>query len=410
MRRKANGTAMNYETSIDAGGIVDYPAGTLDGGAMDDDARPARGRRRLWIIVAVLAVLGLVGLGYMRHRASAGSDSKPAALEQTVSVIAPGRTTVARTITASGVLAARRALPVGIAGEGGRVLSVLVDAGAWVRAGQVLAVVDRSVQSQQIAGQAANIAVQRANLQLAQANLDRALKLVSKGFISRADVDRLTATRDGAAAQVKVAQASLGQLQASAARLNVVAPASGLVLSRTIEVGQIVSPGSGVLFQIAQGGELEMQARLAEVDLAQVAVGTPADVVPVGTTQTFKGAVWQIAPTIDAQTRQGIVRIALPYDRALRPGGFASTTIRSGFVTAPVLPESAIQNDQKGQFVYVVGADNKVVRRDVTLGDVTPNGIVVASGLGGLERVVLRAGGFLSPGDKVRPVAAGNGG
>ncbi|MFY0116402.1 biotin/lipoyl-binding protein, partial [Acinetobacter baumannii] len=86
---------------------------------------------------------------------------------QTVSVVAPGRTTVEGNINASGTIAARRDLPVGIAGEGGRVVSVLVDAGTWVRQGQVLAVVDRSVQAQQIAGQAANIAVQEANARIA---------------------------------------------------------------------------------------------------------------------------------------------------------------------------------------------------------------------------------------------------
>ena len=143
-------------------------------------------------LIAVVMLLG--GLYWWTHRNSAGaaSDTQKDAQAQTVSVITPGRTTVDGQITASGILGARRDLPVGIAGEGGRVVSVLVDAGEWVRAGQVLAVVDRSVQAQQVASQAANVSVQQANARLAQSNLDRALKLVEKGFISKADVDRLT--------------------------------------------------------------------------------------------------------------------------------------------------------------------------------------------------------------------------
>lgn len=365
------------------------------------------GRRRMAIVAVVVALL--LGLGwYLMHRSPVAPDAESArnAQAQSVSVIAPGRTSVTGTITASGTIAARREMPVGIAGEGGRVVSVLVDAGDWVRAGQVLAVVDRSVQAQQIAGQAANIEVQRANARIAQANLDRALKLVERGFISKADVDRLTATRDAAAAQVQVAAAELGQLRASSARLNIVAPAAGLVLTRGVEPGQIVSPGSGVLFRIAKDGQFEMQARLAENDLARLAVGQSADVTPVGTNKPFTGQIWQLSPTIDAQTREGVARIALAYDRSLRPGGFASAQIRSGSVTAPMLPESAILSDQQGPFVYVVGQGNKVARRTVKTGDVTAHGIVIVEGLSGNERVVMRAGGFLNPGDVVRPVTA----
>ncbi|MEO0031313.1 MAG: hypothetical protein RIS94_1071 [Pseudomonadota bacterium] len=388
---------MNYETSIKADDAI----------APEDAGADSRASRKPWVIGAAVALL-LGGAWFFMHRETAGPTAaeQSAAQTQTVSVIVPGRTTVEGEITASGILGARRDLPVGIAGEGGRVVSVLVDAGQWVRAGQVLAVVDRSVQTQQVASQSANVQVQQANARLAQSNLDRALKLVAKGFISKADVDRLTATRDAAVAQVHVAQATLGQLQASTARLNVVAPASGLVLTRGVEPGQIVGAASGVLFRIAKDGELEMQARLAENDLARLAVGVAAKVTPVGTGRSFDGQIWQLSPTIDTTTREGIARIALAYDPALRPGGFASAMIRSGTVTAPVLPESAILSDQNGAFVFVVQGNNKVERRPVRTGDVTPGGIVVLQGLAGNERIVLRAGGFLNPGDQVRPVMA----
>ncbi len=394
---------MNYEATIRSG---TQPA--IEPMIDDGDLRPGGGGQRRIMIIAVVIALAL-GLGwYLMHKSPAAQDALSArnAQAQSVSVVSPGRTSVTGSITASGTIAARREMPVGIAGEGGRVISVLVDAGDWVQAGQVLAIVDRSVQAQQIAGQAANIEVQRANARIAQANLDRALKLVERGFISKADVDRLMATRDAAAAQVQVASAELGQLRASSARLNIVAPAAGLVLTRGVEPGQIVSPGSGVLFRIAKDGQFEMQARLAESDLARLAVGQSAEVTPVGTSTPFTGQIWQLSPTIDAQTREGVARIALAYDRALRPGGFASAQIRSGSVTAPMLPESAILSDQQGPFVYVVGQGDKVQRRPVKTGDVTAQGIVVVDGLSGNERVVMRAGGFLNPGDIVRPVTA----
>jgi RND family efflux transporter MFP subunit len=358
---------------------------------------------------AVLIGLGLVAvLAVGGWYAATRVFAPPVAVQsdanaQTVTVIVPGQITVQGAVTASGALAARRDLPVGIAGDGGRVVQVLVDAGTWVNKGQVLAVVDRSVQTEEIASQAANVEVQEANARLAQSKLDRSQKLVANGFISNADIEQLVATRDAAVAQVRVARATLGQLRASAARLNIVAPEAGLVLTRQVEPGQIVSPGSGTLFRIARDGELEMQARLSESNLARMAVGDAADVVPVGTTRHFTGHVWQLSPIIDATSRQGVARIALPYDTALRPGGFATATLRSGTTTAPILPESAILSDANGAYVYVVGTDNKVERRAIAIGDVTAAGIAVLKGLSGNERVVLRAGGFLNPGDKVKP-------
>lgn len=394
-----DGEAILLDTTQDIRGKDEDWSGTS---GLEDAARPRNRRRAIIIGVVIVAALALAW--WLMHRTP---EAAPAATKggqaQTVSVITPGQQTVDAKVIASGVIAARREMPVGIAGEGGRVVSVLVDAGAWVHAGQVLAVVDRSVQVQQVASQAAGVQVQEANARIAQNNLDRGLQLVAKGFISKANIDQLTATRDAAVAQVRVARATLGQLRANTARLNIVAPADGLVLTRGVEAGQIVSAGSGTLFRMARDGELEMQARLAEIDLARMREGDTAIVTPVGTDQTFTGTIWQVAPTIDPTTREGIVRIALKYDPALRPGGFASASIRSGTVTAPVLPESAILSDQQGPFVYVVDGANKVSRRAVKTGEVTAAGIVVREGLLGDERVVLRAGGFLNPGDTVRP-------
>jgi multidrug efflux pump subunit AcrA (membrane-fusion protein) len=169
----------------------------------------------------------------------------------TVTVVVPGRSDVARTVTASGPLAARRDQPIGVAGEGGRVTAVLVDAGNWVRAGQVLATIDRSVQSQTLAQLAAQIQVARADAALAQNEYDRSASLVSRGFVSKADLDRKKAARDAANARIRVAQANLNAMRAQVGRLNIVAPTAGLILSRNIEVGQIVSPGSGGLAALA---------------------------------------------------------------------------------------------------------------------------------------------------------------
>ena len=389
---------MNYETTV-----VAERAGDLSG-TYDAPVVAERSRRRwivggLLVLAAAIAAYFVFGSGAQEATPAADKDSEL----PVVTVVAPGRATVEGTIAATGTIGARREIPVGVVGEGGRVISVAADQGDWVRQGQTLVAVDRSVQNQQASGAAAQIGVARADANLAQANLDRALKLVDRGFVSKADVDRLTATRDAAVARVRVAEASLRELQARNARLNILAPTSGLVLTRAVEPGQTIGAGSAAVFTLAQGGEMELLARLGEEDLAKIRVGTPVTVTPVGLDSSFAGQVWQVEPTIDPQTRQGTARVALAYASGLRPGGFASAVINSGTVVAPMLPESAIMSDAKGNYVYIVGKDDKVVRRDVTTGLVTDRGIAITAGLTGSERVVMRAGGFLNPGDKVKP-------
>ncbi|HEX8655268.1 MAG TPA: efflux RND transporter periplasmic adaptor subunit [Allosphingosinicella sp.] len=378
-----------------------------------DDAALARRRRRRIIIAAIVVLLLVLIVAALMMRGG-GADGKAAApaagaegeSHPAVTVIVPGRQDVAALLSATGSLAARRDLPVGVPGEGGQIERVLVEPGQWVAAGQTLAVINRAVQAQEAQQLAAQIDVAQADLRLAQNELNRAQALVSRGFVSAADVDRKRATRDAAAARVRVAQAQLGATRARIGRLDIRAPAAGVVLSRAVEAGQVVGGGSGALFRIAQGGEMELLARLPQADLARLAVGVPVTVTPVGSTQSYQGSIWQISPIIDPQTRQGVARISVPYSRELRPGGFAAAEIRAGSTTAPLLPESAVLSDQRGNYVYIVGPDEKVVRRDVRVGDVTDRGVLIAEGLNGTERIVQSAGPFLSPGQRVRPEPA----
>ena len=366
----------------------------------EDD--PALARRRKLIIIAALTILAAVLVFWMLR----GSGEPAAAPEPPprVTVVVPGAKQVARELSATGTLAARREMPVGVAGEGGSIARIYVDAGDWVKAGQTLAMIDSSVQVQEAAQLRAQVAAARADAVLADSELKRAEALVSRGFVSRADVERKTATRDAARARVAVAQAQLGEVNARIGRLAIRAPAAGLVLTREVEPGQVVSPSGGVLFRLAKDGEMELRAKLAESDLVQLSVGDSAEVTPVGSSRSYTGHIWQVAPVISATTRQGEARIALSYNAALRPGGFASAELHTGTSLAPLLPESAVQSDERGNFVLLVGSDRKVVRRDVKVGDVTPEGLPILSGLTGKERIVLSAGAFLSPGDEVIPV------
>jgi len=362
-------------------------------------------RSRRWLVPAIVAAVVVLAVVSWAVFGRAKPGVKPdAAAVPSVTVVVPGMTLVAADVTANGSIAARRDAAVGVNGEGGLVTAVLVDAGQTVAKGQLLARIDASVQEQQVKSMAASIRSAKADAALAQSNLDRAVKLVDKGFVSKADVDLKTATRDGMNAKVGVAQAQLGEMSARMARLNVRAPAAGLVLQRSVETGQIVGAGSNNLFRIAEGGILEMRALVAEQDMAALRVGTPAAVRPVSSTTDYHGTVWLIDPVIDSLTRQGVARIALAYAPGLRVGAFATATMAVGAATRPVLPQSAVMVDDAGSFVYIVGGNGKVARRNVKVGSVSAQGMSITAGLTGTEQVVETAGAFLSPGEVVRAV------
>jgi HlyD family secretion protein len=394
---------MNYESTLSAADRSNWAEAGLS------HSRSARGR---WLVILALfcIALAIAAAWYFASGSSAGSAATAeetgeaaSANAPTVTVIVPGRQVVETTINATGSIAARREMPVGVVGEGGQVIRVLVEPGQWVSAGQTLATVDRQVQVQQLNQLEASIRVAQADANLAQSELDRAQALVERGFVSRADIERRIAQRDAAVARVRVAQAQLAEARVRTRRLDIRAPAAGLVLTRSVEPGQVIGAGSGVLFRIARGGEMEMLAQMSEADIARVSVGARAQITPVGAVRSVTGQVWQLSPIVDPQSRQGTVRIAIPYSTGIRPGGFAQAVLIAGTGTVPLLPEAAVQSDARGDYVFIVSADNKVERRAVTVGVVNNEGVPILAGLTGTERVVRNAGAFLNAGDVIVP-------
>jgi HlyD family secretion protein len=376
--------------------------------AAAEAAAVARKRRLRTIAIVAGSLLAVAAaVWFLIQKTNAPKPSAPPAGPPAVTVIVPGTSLVSDRVTAVGTIHARRDMPVGVAGEGGMISAIRVEAGQYVGRGQVLAEIDSAVQRAQLAQLEAGVVQARADARLAQAELDRALALVSRGFISKADIDRRTATRDSARARVNVAEAQVQETRERIARLSIRAPEAGLVLQRMVEPGQIVSPGSGALYRIAAGGQMELRAQVAEQDMPQLAVGQTATVTPAGSPNRYAGTVWLLEPVIDPQSRQGMARVALPQVAEIRSGGFANVVIDGTQAQRPRVPQSAVQTDREGSFVLVVGDDNVVKRVNVTIGTIAPEGLAINEGLTGREKVVLSAGAFLRPGEKVTPKLQG---
>ena len=368
--------------------------------------QPSSRRWLLPVIVALIAVIAAVVLWRVVHPKAA-----PVALADQqnvpfISVVTPGLKAVTSSVTFTGAIGARYDMPIGNDGETGRIVAVYVEAGDHVERGQLLAKLNDSVLIPQVNRLQAGLEQAQAQAELSAAEYRRAKAVEAAGALSAEDIEKRHAQAVTDAANVKVAAAQLAEYQARLSRTRIVAPVAGTVLTRRAEVGQIANSGGDALFRVASSGEVEMRGQLAEQDLAQVKVGDPATVHLTGLSQAFEGHVRLLGAVIDPLTRLGEIRITLKPDPALRPGAFARGTVSLGKAMRPVVPQTAVLTDTNGSYVYVVNGSNHAERRAVSIADTSDQGVAIASGLTGSERVVTTAAGFLHDGEKVKTTAA----
>ena len=374
--------------------VVPYPA--------SQTSQPGRSRWTLGTvgIVVALAIAVAAWMHYSAPPMATATLAKDPSIPL-VSVMSPGVTAVTSDVTFTGAISARYDMPIGIDGDAGRIVAIYVEAGDHVKKGQVLAKLDDSILIPQVNRLAASLDQARAQAALSAAEYRRAQAVAPAGALSAEDVEKRRATQVTDEASVKVAEAQLAEFQARLARTKVVAPVDGTVLQRKAEVGQIASSGGDALFRVASNGEVEMRGQVAEQDLAVLKVGQPAAVYITGLARAFEGHVRLLGVVIDPNTRLGEIRIALKPDPSLRPGAFARAAVAVDKAERPVLPQTAVMSDRQGTFVYIVDANNHVVRRPVVVGGTIEAGVVIVSGLTGEERIIGTAGGFLRDGEPV---------
>ena len=181
---------------------------------------------------------------------------------------------------------------------------------------------------------------------------------------------------------------------------------AGLVISRSVTRGQIVSAGTE-LFRIVRDGRLELDARVPETELGLIRAGQSATVSSDGV-GSATGRVRIVTPEVDSETRLGVARIALTGNSGLRPGMFARADIDVGASPTVTVPTPAILYRENRAGVYVVGNENRVTFQPVEILARTDARSSV-DGLPEGARVVVQGAGFLGEGDRVtvaRPAPA----
>lgn len=354
-------------------------------------------------LTATLALLAACGGG--KEDAAKKAQQEQAAAGQTVTAATATLTSLRRKVSASGSVSAWEEVPVGAETGGLTAVGLYVDEGSYVRQGQPLVQMNDVLLRAQLRQQQAAVQTAEANVARDDAALSRAQQLKEKGFLSQASLDTSLANQRASAANLASARAALSETQTRVNQATIRAPVSGLIISRSVTKGQIISAGSE-LFRMVRDGRLELDAQVPETELPLVRAGQGAVVTSEQANGPVSGSVRIVTPQVDAQTRLGVARVTLSPGSGLRPGMFARAEIDVGDAPALTIPASAVVFREGKPGVYLIAANNTVRFTPVTTGERSGQTVVIASGLQPGARVVVQGAGFLGDGDHVTVSAA----
>ncbi|HPP46591.1 MAG TPA: efflux RND transporter periplasmic adaptor subunit, partial [Accumulibacter sp.] len=203
-------------------------------------------------------------------------------------------------------------------------------------------------------------------------------------------------------ARLAAAQARRQAAELRLRKTQVLSPDDGVISARSATVGSLTQPGQE-LFRLIRGGRLEWRAEVPSADLASVQPGLVASLsTPTG--QRVTGRVRAVAPSVDAQTRNGLVYVDLPPTGAVRAGMFARGEFELARRPALTLPQSAVVLRDGAAYVFRLENENRVAQTKVALGRRLAERVEIVDGLPPSARVVANGAGFLADGDVVRVV------
>jgi RND family efflux transporter MFP subunit len=336
------------------------------------------------------------------------SETKPGRAALTVSVDTPQTASWPTLLTANGNVAAWQEASIGSESNGLKLSEVLVQVGDSVRAGQVLARFATDTVQADLAQAQAALLEAKASAAEAKGNADRARALQPTGVLSIQQTQQILTAEQTAAARVESALAVVAVQQLRLKHTQVVAPDSGVISSRSATVGAVTSAGTE-LFRLIRQGRLEWQAEVTAAELPALRPGMAVNVTPVGG-PTVSGRVRSIAPTINAQTRNGLVYVDLINTRAqgatpVRAGSFARGNFEVGQSAALTLPQSAVVMRDGFAWVFVLDPQQRVRQTKVVTGRRKADLVEILQGLTPTTPVVVQGAGFLQDADLVKVVA-----
>jgi RND family efflux transporter MFP subunit len=382
-----------------------------------------RGRKKRFFLLALLMVLGIGGAGlYRLGLLTPASDIQVV----TVQLLYPSQTFTV--LNASGYAVAQRKAAVA-SKITGRLIALSVEEGSRVRQGEVIARLENEDSQAALNRAQANVNLARSNLEQAKAeredaevNHRRNEQLVAKGFVAQATVDASEARYKRAKAAVAAQEAAIraGEAAVEEARVmveyaNVRAPFDGVVLTKSADIGDIVTPlgaaanAKAAVVTMADMGSLQVEVDVSESNISQVRVGQPCEIrLDAFPDLRFKGVVHMVVPTADRSKASVLVKVAFKEaDPRVLPEmsakvAFLSRDLRPGEERPlQVVPASAVVSRGGQRVVFLLHGD-KAAERPVRTGRRLDAMVEVLEGLGAEDKVVVNPGNDLKAGARVK--------
>ena len=363
----------------------------------------------LALILAAVAAVGAVAYWLNRPKAEPQATLPPAPVAArpalTVTSTRAQSSALPIKLSANGNVAAWQEASIGAEISGLRLTEVLVNVGDVVQRGQVLArFATEAVQS--------DVAQARAAVTEASANADRVRALQNTGVFSGQQINQYLTAEQTAKARVESVKAGLAAQLLRLQYAEVRAPDGGVISARLATVGAVVGAGTE-LFRLIRQGRLEWRAEVSSVELTRLRPGTAVTVLAASGSE-LKGRVRMVAPTVDPQTRSGLVYVDLPSQRSgagsFKAGMFARGEFELGSSPALTVPQQAVVVRDGFSYVFRLNADQRVSQLKVQTGRRIGERVELLEGVGAEALLVASGAGFLNDGDlvKVAPGSASN--
>ena len=272
----------------------------------------------------------------------------------------------------------------------GRIVDIRFDVGDYVKKGEVIVRIDERAATQAVAASRAEVQEAEATLRNARATFERSRQLFAQKFISQAALDKAEADYKSAQARVSALLAGAGRAATERGFATVVAPYSGVVSARHVELGEMATPGKPLMTGF-DPSTLRVAATVPQTQVAAIqAVGKARVEIPsLGKWIDVKQMT--IVPAADPRTHTTRIRLELPEDaRGIYPGVFARAHFVTGKAPRLLVPREAVVRRSEVTAVYVVDDTGRPLLRQVRLGAASSErSLEVLSGLKPGERVAL---------------------
>lgn len=270
----------------------------------------------------------------------------------------------------------------------GRIVEANYDVGDFVQKGKVIVRIDESEAKQVVVGSDAEVAKAEAAYKNTQSSLERARELAKQNFISGSALDKVEADFRVAEAQLNAARAAQSQATTTRSYTVVVAPYSGVVSARLVEVGEMATPGKALMTGFDPSA-MRVLASVPQYKLSEVRASPRASVEIPSLNRWIDGGAISVLPSADPRTHATSVRVDLTGDhKDLYPGMFARVHFSVGRARKLVVPASAVVRRSEVAGAYIVGKDGKFSFRQLRLGEQAGQGLIeVLAGVTAGERI-----------------------